>query len=122
VAPQWLGWKQSPIEYIHAVKFYYELIRDGRVKIIKKIKGPVTYQEPCNVIRNAGYSDYLQYIIHAVCEEVVDPYPKGMHNYCCIAGGGVINCGPPYKLTMMKGNRVKAEQFAATGAHTIISP
>jgi Fe-S oxidoreductase len=122
VAPQWLGWKESPIEYVHAVKFYYELIRDGRIKIIKKIKEPVTYQEPCNIIRNAGYKDMLMYIIEAVCEDIRDPYPNGMHNYCCIAGGGVINCGPPYKMTRMEGNRVKAEQFRETGAHIIISP
>jgi Fe-S oxidoreductase len=122
VAPQWLGWKESPIEYVHAVKFYYELIRDDRIKIIRKIKEPVTYQEPCNIIRNAGYRDMLMYIIEAVCEDIRHPYPKGMHNFCCIAGGGVINAGPPYKIVRMEGNRVKAEQFEATGAHIIISP
>ena len=27
------------------------------------------------------------------------------------AGGGVINCGPPHKMTRVEGNRIKAEQF-----------
>jgi Fe-S oxidoreductase len=122
VAPQWLGWKQSPIEYVHAVKFYYEIIKEGKIKIIRKIKEPVTYQEPCNIIRNSGYKDMLLYIIDAVCEDVRDPNPKGVHNYCCIAGGGVINAGPPYKMTRILGNSIKAEQFRETGAHIIISP
>lgn len=117
-----MGWKESPIEYVHAVKFYYELIRDGRIKIIKKIKEPVTFQEPCNIVRNAGYKDMLRYIIDAVCEDVREPYPAGTHNFCCIAGGGVINCGPAYKGIRMEGNRVKADQLRETGAHMIITP
>ena len=28
----------------------------------------------------------------------------------------MINCGPPWKTTRVKGNRVKADQFKATGA------
>jgi heterodisulfide reductase subunit B len=37
----------------------------------------------------------------------------------------VINCGPPYKMTRMEGNRIKAEQlFAAKskGAKILIAP
>jgi Fe-S oxidoreductase len=52
-------------------------------------------------------------------------YPNREHNYCCCAGGGVINCGPPYKMTRIKGNRIKAEQlFSAKtkGAQTLITP
>ena len=51
--------------------------------------------------------------------------PNREHNYCCCAGGGVINCGPPFKKTRVRGNRVKAEQlFAAKarGAKTLITP
>ena len=37
----------------------------------------------------------------------------------------MINCGPPFKMTRMEGNRVKAEQlFAAKarGATTLLTP
>ena len=53
-----------------------------------------------------------------ICEDFRDMDPRYEHNYCCAAGGGVINCGPPWKLSRMKSNRVKAEQIADTGAHT----
>jgi Fe-S oxidoreductase len=29
--PKWLGWKEPPVPLIHAIQFYYELIRDGKV-------------------------------------------------------------------------------------------
>ena len=34
----------------------------------------------------------------------------------------MINCGPPWKGSRVKGNSVKAEQLAATGAEIIITP
>jgi len=49
-------------------------------------------------------------------------YPNREHNYCCCAGGGVINCGPPWKKKRVESNKVKAEQMAATGAKIVITP
>jgi Fe-S oxidoreductase len=48
--------------------------------------------------------------------------PKFEHNYCCAAGGGVINCGPPWKTSRVDGNKVKGDQFKATGAKVIVTP
>jgi Fe-S oxidoreductase len=51
--------------------------------------------------------------------------PNREHNYCCCAGGGVINCGPPFKMTRVDGNRIKAEQLFAVkakGVKTVIAP
>ena len=56
------------------------------------------------------------------CADFREPEPGFEHNYCCAAGGGVINCGPPWKTSRVKGNRVKAEQFEDTGAHVVITP
>ena len=120
--PKWLAWKQPPIPMVHAVEFYYDLIKSGRLVIKKKIEGSVTVQDPCNIVRGRGLHEKLRYVVNALCEDFRDMDPRFEHNYCCAAGGGVINCGPPWKLSRMKSIRVKAEQMAATGAHTIITP
>jgi Fe-S oxidoreductase len=120
--PKWLGWKQPPIPMTHAVEFYYELISTGRLKIKRKIEEPVTVQDPCNIVRGRGLHDKLRYVVNAICEDFRDMEPRFEHNYCCAAGGGVINCGPPWKLSRMKSIRVKAEQMEATGAHLCITP
>ncbi len=41
---------------------------------------------------------------------------------CLHAGGGVINCGPPFKNVRVAGSKAKADELAATGAKTIIAP
>jgi len=120
--PKWLGWKEPPIPMVHAVEFYYDLIKSGRIEIVKKIEEPVTVQDPCNIVRGRGLHQKLRYVVNALCEDFRDVDPRYEHNYCCAAGGGVINCGPPWKLSRMKSIKVKAEQIAATGAHRIITP
>jgi Fe-S oxidoreductase len=120
--PKWLGWKEPPIPMVHAVEFYYELISSGRLKIKEKFAKPVTVQDPCNIIRGRGLHEKLRYVVNALCEDFRDMEPRYEHNYCCAAGGGIINCGPPWKLSRMKSIKVKADQLAATGADICITP
>ena len=122
---RWLGWAMPPIPVVHAIEFYHDLLKSGRIKIAQKYKPPVTLHDPCNVVRGAGLHEMSRYVAHQICEQVVEMHPNREHNYCCAAGGGVINCGPPYKKTRMEGNRVKAEQLfdaKSRGAETLIAP
>jgi len=120
--PRWLIWKQPPIQLVHAIDFYYDLISSGKIKIAKKFEEPITLQDPCNTVRGLGLGKKLRYIMNATCEDFRDVNPKMEHNYCCAAGGGLINCGPPWTRSRMVSNRVKAEQFQATGAKVIVTP
>ena len=122
---RWLGWSMPPFTIVHAIEFYYDLIKDGKIKIAKKYERPITLHDPCNVIRGGGLAEKSRYVAHALCETVIEMHPNREHNYCCCAGGGVINTGPPFKMTRMEGNRVKAEQlFAAktNGAEVLVAP
>jgi len=122
---RWLGWKNPPIPIIHAIEFYYDLIKEGRIKIAKKYTEPVTLHDPCNVVRGAGLHEKARFVVGAICETLIEMHPNREHNYCCCAGGGVINCGPPYKMVRINGNRIKAEQLFAVkakGAKTLIAP
>jgi Fe-S oxidoreductase len=120
--PKWLAWKRPPIPMVHAVEFYYDLIKSGRLVIKRKIEEPVTVQDPCNIVRGRGLHEKLRFVVNALCEDFRDMDPRFEHNYCCAAGGGVINCGPPWKLSRMKSIKCKAEQMEATKAHLIITP
>ena len=120
--PKWLGWVKPPVPLTHAVEFYYDLISSGKIKIARKFDQPITVQDPCNIVRGRGLGKKLRYIMKATCSDFRDVDPRFEHNYCCCAGGGVINCGPPWKATRVKGNRVKAEQLRATGAKIIVTP
>jgi len=120
--PKWLGWQHPPVPLIHAIEFYYDLLSSGKIKVARKFAEPITVQDPCNVVRGRGLGEKLRYIMRATCEDFRDVSPRFEHNYCCAAGGGVINCGPPWKRTRMEGNRVKAEQLKATDAKVVVTP
>jgi Fe-S oxidoreductase len=125
VGNRYLGWKMSPLPLIHAIEFYYELFRDKKLKLKKKFDIPVTLHDPCNVVRGGGLHELARYVINETCSTFIEMHPNREHNYCCSAGGGVINCGPPYTNKRVVGNRVKADQLAAAkakGAEIIIAP
>ncbi len=117
-----LGWSKPPVTVVHAVEFYYELMTSGKIKVKEKYKKKVTIHDPCNISRGRGLHDKVRYIMGELCEDIVEMTPNCEHNYCCNAGGGAINCGPPYKNKRVAGNRIKAKQLAATGAEIVITP
>jgi Fe-S oxidoreductase len=117
-----LSWKMPPIPVVHAIEFYYDLFKAGKIKLKKKYDKPVTLHDPCNVVRGRGLHEKARYVVNQLCENLVEMHPNRELNYCCSAGGGVINCGPPYKKKRVTGNRIKAEQLEATGVHVVIAP
>ncbi len=122
VGNRWLAWRDLPVPVTHAVEFYWELLEAGKLKVARKFQEPVTLHDPCNIIRGRGLHEKAREVAHAFCETVVEMQPNREHNYCCAAGGGVINCGPPYKNVRMSGNRVKADQMKDTGCKIVIAP
>jgi Fe-S oxidoreductase len=119
---RWLGYRDMPVPVIHSVEFFWELLTEGKIKIPKKFEPPVTIHDPCNIMRGMGLMDKLRDVTHMICENVVEMTPNREHNYCCSAGGGVINCGPPFRGTRVKGNRAKADQLRNTGVSHVVCP
>jgi Fe-S oxidoreductase len=122
---RWLGWKMPPIPIVHAIEFYYDMLKEGRLKVKEKFKETVTLHDPCNVVRGAGLHEKARYVVNEICENFIEMVPNREHNYCCCAGGGVINCGPPYKQKRMESNKVKADQLSVVkekGAGVLIAP
>ncbi len=122
VGNRWVGWRMPPIELVHAIDFFHELLTSGRIKIKEKYKKSVTLHDPCNISRGRGLHDKAREMVKMLCENFIEMTPNREHNFCCGAGGGVINCGPPYKNTRMVNNRIKKEQLEKTGAEVLIAP
>lgn len=120
---RWVGWKWHPVPVVHSIEFFWELMRDGKIKLAKKYPGPVTVHDPCNVIRGRGLHEKLRELVRFLVEDgIVETASNREHNFCCAAGGGVINTGPPFKNVRVAGSKCKAEELMATGVKTIIAP
>jgi len=122
VGNRWLSWREHPIRIIHAIEFYWDMLQQGKLKVAKTFDKTVTIHDPCNTVRGRGLHDKLRDVVKAFCPNVIEMYPNKEHNICCCAGGGVINCGPPFKNVRVAGNSVKAEQIKATGAEVVVAP
>ncbi len=120
---RWVGWKWHPVPVYHSIEFFWELMRDGKIKLAKKYPGPVTVHDPCNVVRGRGLHEKLRELVRFLVEGgIVETASNREHNLCCTAGGGVINCGPPFKNVRVEGSKAKAEELRATGVKTIVAP
>ncbi len=115
---------KPPVKIVHSVQLLYEYLRDGRIRIdpAKKIKAPITYQDPCNVSRNGGLWEQARKIIPYIAEDFRDMAPNREHNHCCGGGGGIMPMGPDYKPFRMASGRLKADQIKETGAKIVITP
>ncbi len=120
--PRHIGQAYPAVPVIHAIEFYHDLITSGKIKIVKKFKKPVTVQDPCNTVRGRGLGGKLRDLMNWLCEDFRDMNPRFEHNYCCGAGGGVINCGPPWTRNRVVANRTKGDQINATGAEVVVTP
>lgn len=123
--PYWAGIKtgQTPVETLHYVEWVAEALRTGKIKIdpAKKIKEPVTYQDSCNYIRNAGLSECAREIMSYIAEDFREMDPSKEHNFCCGGGGGFNGLGI-YREQRNMGLRVKRRQILKTGAKLVVSP
>jgi len=113
-----------PVPIKHSVQLFWEYLKNGRIKIDpdKKLKEPVTVQDPCNVSRNGGLWKILRELTDMLCDNFRDMTPNREYSHCCGGGGGFIPQGPEYKRRRMESGRIKAEQIKTTGAKYIISP
>ncbi|MEJ2040615.1 MAG: (Fe-S)-binding protein [Desulfosarcinaceae bacterium] len=123
--PYWAGIKtgQPPVETLHYVEWVAEALRTGKLKLdpAKKIKEPVTYQDSCNYIRNAGLADAAREIMSYIAEDFREMTPCREHNFCCGGGGGFNGIGR-YREQRDVGLKMKRDQILATGAKLVISP
>ena len=115
---------EPPVPVIHSVQAFYEYIKDGRIKIdpTKKLKEPVTYQDPCNISRSGGLWEEARYLMNAMCEDFRDMAPNREYNHCCGGGGGYIPMGPPFRKRRMQSGKIKADQIRETGAKIVVVP
>ncbi len=122
--PYWAGRKSGdpPAPGLHYVEWVLEALETGKLKLdpTKKIKEPVTLQDPCNYVRNHGLADVTRKIMSYIAEDFREMSPNREHNFCCGGGGGMNGIGR-YREERNIGLKVKRDQILATGAKFVVS-
>ncbi len=122
--PYWAGIKSgdTPVPTQHYVEWLLEVLENGKLKLdpSKKIKEPVTLQDPCNYVRNAGLAEVTRKIMPYIAEDFREMAQNREQNFCCSGGGGMNALGR-YREQRNIGLRVKRDQILATGAKFVVS-
>lgn len=114
--------EKLPFKVTAMVEIIARLIREGRIEIpFGKERKAVTYHDPCQVGRNAGFYDEPRYVLNQVASNVRELTPNREKNWCCGGGGGLV-AQPDFDEFRIKTGEKKVDQIERTRARIVVSP
>jgi len=78
------------IEVIHHTEFIVDLIKKGKLDFKKEINDSITYHDPCYLGRHNSIFTPPRFIIKSLSRKFVEMKNRGLHSFCCGAGGGLM--------------------------------
>jgi Fe-S oxidoreductase len=113
---------QQPFKVTSITEVHARYLREGRLKLDKtKIKGAITYHDPCQIARNGGVMAAPRYILQHLSDDFREMTADPRYNWCCGGGGGLVALGDETLDFRMKSSRVKVDQVKATGAAILVT-
>jgi Fe-S oxidoreductase len=81
--------KPFGFKVIHILELLDDLRQQGRLKLKDKVKGSLTYHDPCQIARRGGVVEQPRNLLKELVSNFVEMPESGEMNWCCGAGGGV---------------------------------
>lgn len=102
------------------MKVWADAFAAGKLKLKRLHHAkPVTFQDSCNFIRNAGYFRESRLLLHHIASDLREMAPNGNYTYCCGNGGGHALM-PEYKKKRLATSKAKADCIRRTGAGIVV--
>jgi Fe-S oxidoreductase len=82
---------KQPFEVSHVAEVMARYLKEGRIKVEKdRIKGLMTYHDPCQSARNSGVIEEPRYVVRQLTSNFIEMTPNRENNLCCGGGGGLV--------------------------------
>jgi Fe-S oxidoreductase len=109
---------EQPFEVSHIAEVVARYLREGRIRVEKdRIKGLITYHDPCQSARNGGVIEEPRYVLSQLTSHFVEMTPNREYNWCCGGGGGLVAL--ENEDFRERTGKIKVEQIKATGASMV---
>jgi len=119
----WLNPEEGNYPVYNFVQLQAQWIKEGAIKLDpKRNPVPVTFHDPCNMVRKEGIIDEPRYCVNKAVMEFREMWPNREFNYCCGGGGGLLSMGADIQPNRLAKGRLKAEQIEKTGAKIVVTP
>ena len=106
---------KQPFEVSHVAEVMARYLREGMIKVEKdRIKGLITYHDPCQSARNSGVIEEPRYVLHQLTSNFIEMLPNKENNLCCGGGGGLVAL--ENEEFREKTGKAKVNQIKETGA------
>jgi Fe-S oxidoreductase len=110
---------EQPFKVSHIAEVMARYLKEQRIKVEKgRIKGLITYHDPCQSTRNSGVIEEPRYVLQQLTSHFAEMTPNREYNLCCGGGGGLVALeNEPFREETGK---AKVNQIRETGA-TIVA-
>jgi Fe-S oxidoreductase len=109
---------KQPFEVSHIAEVVARYLREGRIRVEKdRIKGLITYHDPCQSARNGGVLEEPRSVLSQLTSHFVEMTPNREYNWCCGGGGGLVAL--ENEDFRERTGKIKVDQIKATGASIV---
>jgi hypothetical protein len=109
---------KQPFEVSHVTEVMARYLKEGRIRVEKdRVKGLITYHDPCQSARNGGVIEEPRYVLQQLTSHFIEMNPNREYCLCCGGGGGLVALeNEPFREETGK---AKVKQIKETGAAII---
>ncbi|MDW8096054.1 MAG: (Fe-S)-binding protein [Aquificaceae bacterium] len=112
--------KEWDFEVLNIVEFIHKMVKEGKLKIRRKVLGErTTLHDSCQIGRRGGVLREPRELLRMVAEDFKDSVVIPEHNICCGGGGGVMVIGDA-DYYRQKAFISKMTLFDKAGAKTVV--
>jgi Fe-S oxidoreductase len=109
---------KQPFYVSHVAEVMARYLREGRIRVERdRIKGLMTYHDPCQSARNSGVIEEPRYVLRQLTSNFVEMTPNREHNLCCGGGGGLVAL--ENEEFRSETGKAKVNQIKETGASIV---
>jgi Fe-S oxidoreductase len=109
---------EQPFRVSHIAEVMARYLKEDRIRVERdRIKGLITYHDPCQSTRNSGVIEEPRYVLNQLTSRFTEMTPNREYNLCCGGGGGLVALeNEPFREETGK---AKVNQIRETGATVV---
>lgn len=105
---------------LNVMELLDELRAQGRLRVQGRMAEPLTFHDPCQLVRRGGVIDQPRKLLNMLADDFREMSDHGTMNWCCGGGGGV-SANERAEALRLKAFKRKKDQIDELGVGTVVT-